>query len=585
MIKKFEIKKNFEVNGVPTKIISGSIHYFRVLPSYWEDRIIKLKELGCNSIETYVPWNLHEPHEGEFNFSGIANIEKFLSICKKHNLLVILRLSPYICAEWEFGGLPGWLLKYDAIKIRFNNELFLSKVENYYKNIIPKIKNHLFTNGGNIIMMQIENEYGSFSYDKEYLKKIKNIMIKYGIDVPLFTSDGPWDNLLLQGSCNNLALPTGNFGSNAKARFKFLKDFIGEKPLMCMEFWDGWFDCWGDDKHHIRDPKETAKSLDEVLEHGSVNLYMFHGGTNFGFWNGSNFKDKLLSRVTSYDYDAPLSESGEYREKFFKFKDVIEKHTGVKTGIADVVNNKLRENFVVSNKVGLLSNIENISRKKVTLPHASNMEAIDQNYGYIVYKTNYDSAYKFNGKLKLHNANDRAHIFINKKLVKIVENHEISLPIDVKINNGKNEVLIIIENLGRVNYGPKMVSQKKGIVDGVEIDKILLSNWEHFVVDFENINDINFNKLSNDSEYVSEPMLNIFNFKLKTIADTFINCEKYNKGQIFVNNFNLGRYWKIGPQKNLYLPKGLLKKENEIIILETDDAKIKNLEFFTMESL
>ncbi|ARU91817.1 hypothetical protein SCLARK_001277 [Spiroplasma clarkii] len=354
MSKKLEIKDGFYINNTKTKIVSGAIHYFRVVPEYWEDRIIKLIEMGCNTIETYVPWNLHEPYEGNFCFEGIADLNHFLELCTKHQLNIILRLSPYICAEWEFGGFPGWLLKYDNLRLRSDCAIFLQKVDNFYKKIAPIVGQHLGKNGGNIIMLQVENEYGSFSYDKEYLLKIYNIMVKYGLDYNLFTADGPWDNLMQQGAIPNLALPTGNFGSNAPERFKNQLEFTKNKDLlMCMEFWDGWFDCWGDKKHNTRAAAEATTELEAALKLGSVNLYMFHGGTNFGFWNGSNFKDKLLPRVTSYDYDAPLSEAGERRTKFFAFQNAIKKY--LQTPVKKTLSVELNQNFS-----GSFSNPKNI---------------------------------------------------------------------------------------------------------------------------------------------------------------------------------------------------------------------------------
>lgn len=573
---KFKIDKEFMLNNKPIKIISGAIHYFRVIPEYWEDRIIKLKAMGCNTVETYVAWNIHEPYEGQFNFSNIANIKEFIRLCSKHKLMVILRLSPYICAEWEFGGIPGWILKYDDLKIRSNNKRFLKLVDIFYSKIMKEISDLQCTRGGNIIMMQIENEYGSFSNDKKYLNKIKGIMSKNGIDVYLFTSDGPWDNLMENGYMNDV-LPTGNFGSRAEERFDFQKKYLGNnKPLMCMEFWDGWFDVWGDETHHIRDYKEVGIELNNVLNMGSVNIYMFHGGTNFGFYNGSNYKDKLLSRVTSYDYDAPLSEHGGYTDKYFEFKNIIGKYINNDYELPTVNDTFMTNEFKVTKKYNLLENISHISKSKL-FSNTKNMEQLDQSLGYILYECNYNSILNIESNLKLLDANDRAHIFHNDKLISILDNDKIKNVINFKMETGINNFKILIENQGRVNYGTNMQNQKKGITTGVELNKIMLSNFNHYNLELNNLS-----LLKIETKNTNGPTFNSFKFVLDNteIKDTFIDCSNYGKGSIFVNGFNLGRYWNIGPQQNLYLPKHLLNiGKNEIIIFETEDCIIENIYF------
>ncbi len=296
----FEIKDEFYLNGEPFKVISGALHYFRVVPEYWQDRLEKLRLLGCNTVETYVPWNLHEPEEGVYNFSGQVDLKKFIQTAEKVGLYVILRPSPYICAEWEFGGFPYWLLKNGPQKLRFNDERYLSKVRPYYARLLQEVVDLQVTHQGPIIMMQVENEYGSFSNDKDYLQALVKLMKENGVDVPLVTSDGPWGDMLDNGTIPQDALPTINCGSKIKENFKILRKFHGEKkPLMVMEFWIGWFDAWHDEKHHTTSIEDATKELADCLDEGSVNIYMFHGGTNFGFMNGSNYYDKLTADVTS----------------------------------------------------------------------------------------------------------------------------------------------------------------------------------------------------------------------------------------------------------------------------------------------
>ncbi|MBQ4322380.1 MAG: beta-galactosidase, partial [Clostridia bacterium] len=318
-MSEFKINGNrFEFDGKPMQVISGAIHYFRTVPEYWDDRLKKLKACGFNTVETYIPWNLHEPKEGKFYFEGIADIERFLETAKKYDLKVIVRPSQYICAEWEFGGLPSWLLKDRNISLRCADKKYLEKVDNYFKVLIPKLAKHQCTVGGPIIMCQIENEYGSYGNDKEYLSFLEGKMREYGMNILLFTSDGS-NHYYLHGGTLPHVFKTANFGSRPKEQFENLKTFptfFG--PIMCTEYWNGWFDHWGEE-HHVREPEEAVACFKEMLDMGaSVNFYMFHGGTNFGFMNGANCPGKkdYQPTITSYDYCAPLTEEGNTTKKY-----------------------------------------------------------------------------------------------------------------------------------------------------------------------------------------------------------------------------------------------------------------------------
>ncbi|MBN2642391.1 MAG: beta-galactosidase, partial [Victivallales bacterium] len=319
------------VNGKEERIISAGMHYFRIHPELWADRIAKAVAFGANAIETYIPWNLHEPEQGKFNFSGIADFERFIDLVQAHNLYMIVRPSPYICAEWDNGGLPAWLNAVPGIKMRRMNEAYLEAVSDYYDVLLPKIQKKLYTNGGPIIMLSLENEYGSYCHDKEYLRRMLSFYQKHNINVPIFTNDGHL-HFYLSGGALPGTMMTMNFGSHSEEAWRNREQWRPDAPDFCMEFWVGWFDHWGE-KHHVRAAGADGSAEDELekmLEAGAhVNFYMFHGGTNFGFTNGANghyFSD-YAATVSSYDYDSPLSECGDPTEKFYRCQQIIKKHT------------------------------------------------------------------------------------------------------------------------------------------------------------------------------------------------------------------------------------------------------------------
>lgn len=562
----FEIKDTFYLNGEPFQIISGAVHYFRIVPEYWRDRLEKLKAMGCNTVETYIPWNMHEPQKGHFCFDGMLNIENFIKTAQDLGLYVILRPSPYICAEWEFGGLPAWLLAESGMKLRVNYGPFLRHVYDYYDVLLKKLVPYQINYGGPVILMQVENEYGYYANDKDYLMLLKDKMTESGIVVPFVTSDGPFEANLKGGYLKG-ALPTGNFGSKTEERFQELSKFTDGGPLMCTEFWVGWFDHWGNGGHMRGDLEQSVKDLDKMLELGHVNIYMFEGGTNFGFMNGSNYYDELTPDVTSYDYDAVLTEDGQITEKYLRYKEVIQKYREIpEVHFSTEISRKSYGTLHVQDKVSLFSVIDDLSTP-VPNSFPQSMEQLGQNYGYILYHSTLHTENKID-KLRLWETNDRANIFIGKKPVSILYDRELLQEQTLNIEFEQNSDFdILVENMGRVNFGPRMEHQQKGIAQCVQLDGHMHNHWLQYTLPLDNIEKIDYSKEYTDGL----PGFYRFTLTVDEPADTFLDFEGWGKGCIFVNGFNIGRFWEIGPQKRLYIPAPLLKAgHNEIVIFETD---------------
>lgn len=575
MAGKFEIRDRFYVDGEPVQLISGGIHYFRVVPEYWRDRLEKLKNMGCNTVETYVPWNLHEPKKGNFCFTGIADVKKFIQIAGELGLYVIVRPSPYICAEWEFGGLPAWLLAEDGMKLRCSYPPFLKHVEDYYKELFRILSPLQFDQSGSIILMQLENEYGSYGEDKEYLKALKKMMTDNGLTVPLVTSDGPWEDYLACGTLPDVH-PTANFGSAAERQLKVLEEYTNG-PRMCMEFWVGWFDAWGNNKHATSELEKNIEDLRYFAKNDNVNIYMFEGGTNFGFMNGSNYYDKLTPDVTSYDYDAVLTEGGELTEKYRQFQKVLkETRTLPNLTLSTKIQKKAYGVLQAEAKTGLFENLDCLSTP-VSFVTPVCMEKLGQNYGYVLYESELASERNIQ-KIRLTDTNDRAQVFIEEDKIATLYDRELLQEHTVERRNiNQKKLRILVENMGRVNYGPLLEKQRKGIDGGVLLNGHFHFHWKSYPLPMEHLECLDFNK----GYTKGLPAFYRFTLQAEEACDTYIDVTGWGKGCIIINGFVLGRFWEIGPQKRLYLPAPLIRKgKNEIIVFETEG---KALETITLE--
>ena len=574
----FEIKDTFLLDGKPFTILSGSIHYFRVHPSDWHHSLYNLKAMGFNTVETYVPWNLHEPRPGEFNFEGICDLARFLDEATELGLWIIVRPSPFICAEWEWGGLPAWLLADRTLRPRSRDPKFLARVAAYYDALMPILTARQVTRGGNVLMMQVENEYGSYCEDKEYLRAIRDLMTSRGVDVPLFTSDGPWRGCLRAGTLiDDDVLATGNFGSRAAENFAALKAFHEEHgkswPLMCMEFWDGWFNRWGENVIR-RDAQDLADSVRELFElGGSVNLYMFHGGTNFGFMNGCSARHTHdLHQVTSYDYDAPLDEEGNPTEKWYLLRDVVrdlfpDNWTAdplVKTAVGVPA-----EKVELTGRAGLFENLAALDPEPVRSLYPQTMEDMGQSYGYILYRAQVERDTTEPERIRVVDGRDRAQVFVNGNPVATQYQEHIGEDIRYALPEKDNQLDVLVENMGRVNYGHKFLAdtQRKGIRTGVCVDLHFVLGWEAYRLGLDDVSRVDYSA----GWAEGTPSFSRFEFTLDEPADTYIDTTGFGKGVAFVNGTNVGRYWEIGPIATLYVPHGMTRAGvNELVLFETE---------------
>ncbi len=562
---------DFYLDGEKTVLISGAIHYFRVVPEYWEDRLKKLRACGFNTVETYTCWNLHERREGEFDFSGRLDIARFLDTAAALGLNVILRPGPYICSEWDMGGLPSWLLTYPNMRLRCNDPVYLEKVRRYLAELFRLVRPRLSTNGGNVIAVQIENEYGSYGDDKDYLRAIEAIYRENGVDCLLFTSDGP-ESFMLSGGTLDGVVATANFGSDPAGNFEKFHRFRPDGPSMCTEFWNGWFDHWYEE-HHTRPAADTAQVFGEMLDMGaSVNFYMFHGGTNFGFTNGANYADQYQPTVTSYDFDCPVSECGDLTPKYFAVKEVIEKRFGKAPDLA--VGNLPKAAYgevTLSEAAPLFANVPRLAAP-VRAAAPLTMEELGQDFGFVLYSTELHGPFE-ELPLVLEGVHDRALIYVNGAYRGVRErdgrhNDEILLGLAA----GESLRLdILVENMGRVNYGWRLRDQK-GITGGVRLGQRHHFGWEMTSLPCDDLSGLQY---APQTAGVEAPTFLRGSFTVDTPADTFLRLDGFTKGVAFINGFNLGRYWNpAGPQKTLYVPAPLLKAgKNELVVFELEHSE------------
>ena len=543
---------DFLLDGEPFRIISGALHYFRVHPGQWADRIDKARRLGLNTIETYVPWNAHEPVPGKFDASGQLDLGRFLRLVADAGMYAIVRPGPYICAEWDNGGLPVWLGR-DGL--RRHEPRYLAAVRDYLRQALGIVAPHQIDRGGPVILVQVENEYGAYGDDKAYLTALVEYTREAGITVPLTTVDQPTDEMLSAGRLDGVHM-TASFGARATERLATLRRHQPTGPLMCMEFWNGWFDHWGG-HHHTTPVAEAAAELDALLAAGaSVNLYMFHGGTNFGFTNGANDKGVYQPIVTSYDYDAPLDEAGNPTAKYHAFREVIARHAPVPDPPPPA---RPAPEFAVplGDPVRLLDAPE----------RWGNWERHDEPPTFDALPPVPRMALLRNrltgpGVLSFGEVRDRAAVFLDGQPAGVLlrQHHERELEL-----SRAGELTVLVEDLGRVNYGPRL-GEPKGVIGGIRLNGQALTGWDVLALDLSSPPSP-WDRPSGGAG----PVALRAEFVPPRAGDLHLDTAGWGKGVVWLNGFPLGRYWRHGPQRTLYVPGPVVRDgRNELVVFETE---------------
>lgn len=556
---------SYYLNGKPHQIHSAEFQYYRVHPSRWEDTFKKIANAGLNGVQTYIAWNIHEPRKGEFHFDGFGDIDRYFSLAQKYNLTVTLRPGPFICDEWEFGGLPYWLLKEDGIQIRTTDPRYFNHVRDWFNVLFPILKPHMIQNGGNIIMTQIENEYGSyFACQKEYLEALYDITVEHlgePTNYIVFTTDGPTDYMMKCGRLEGKTHTTVDFHPGEENQgFGLLRKYMPVGPLQNTEFYNGWIDHW-EEKHSKGDKDNLVKSM-EIIHNmgGSFNLYVFVGGTNWGFYSGAN-RDKeneFKPQVTSYDFDGPLSDIGYMTPKYYAVRDMMSKW--VKLPHYEI------DNYPVANygelqfveMASLWDNLDVLDPEPVFADKPMTFEHLDLDFGFVLYRTKVSGS----GTIRFDVIHDRAYIYVKRQFFGSIGRLTLE---EVAFTAEEGDYLdIVVESQGRVNHGT-WTTDPKGIIGDVFIDGAAQTGFEMYRLGMKDVSGLRWRKAEVGESVAFYRAVK----KIDSVADTFINPTGWTKGHIYVNQFNIGRYWNVGPQLTLYCPAPLLKEgKNEFIAFE-----------------
>jgi beta-galactosidase len=557
---------HFLLDGKPLQMISGELHYPRIPREAWRARLKMAKAMGLNTIGTYVFWNAHEPQPGQYDFTGNNDVAAFVRMAQEEGLWVILRPSPYVCAEWEFGGYPYWLQNVPGLKVRSQEPQYVATYKRYLEAVGKQLAPLQVSHGGPILMVQVENEYGSYGSDKEYLALNKKLFIDAGFDGLLYTCDPVKD--VAAGHLPGL-LPAVN-GTDKPRQIRQLvqTNHAGKGPYYVAEWYPAWFDWWGTTHHTVPAAKYTP-GLDSVLKAGmSINMYMFHGGTTRAFMNGANYKgdsSHYEPQVSSYDYDAPLDEAGNPTAKFHAFRAVIAKYRPASQPLPPVPAAKPSAALPA---IQLTRSVSLLDRLPASVASAKPLtfEQLKQAYGFVLYRTTVAGG--GSKLLKIRDLRDYAVIMVNGQRVGTLDRRERQDSLRMALPAGPVQLDILVENMGRVNFGEYLLQNNKGITKSVSLGGRELSGWKMYGLPFDQAPAVA--KAAATAPTASTgPVLRSGTFSVATPADTYLDLRQWGKGSVWVNGHNLGRYWAIGPQQTLYVPAEWLKKgTNEITVLE-----------------
>jgi len=565
---------DFLLDGKPFQIISGEIHYSRIPRDYWKHRIQMVKAMGCNTVATYVFWNHHEKREGEFDFTtGNRDIRHFLETAQNEGMWVLFRPGPYSCGEWDLGGIPPYLLSIPDIKLRCMDETYMAAVERYINKMADLLRPYLVTNGGPVLMVQLENEYGSYGNDRNYMKRLKELWEQNDIDVPFYTSDGATTYMLEAGTLPGCAVgldPCGNMRGYMLAR-----EINPGVPVFSSETYPGWLTHWGENWARP-DTARLLRQLRFLMENNiSVNFYMLHGGTNFGFSAGANSGGKgYQPDITSYDYDAPINELGQPTYKFFAIRRSLNKYRKNDKPIPPLPDS-IPVMEIPEIKMSVFTSIWDQLPEPVRSVQPKPFEYYEHYYGMALYKT--EMVGRKSGILKITDLHDYATVFVDGRYIGTIDRREGQNTIELPETDSRFPVLeILVEGMGRINFAQEMID-RKGITDRVTLNGITLMNWDFYLLpmDEEYIGTLQ----PTDREKDKPGTFFKGEFSIEKTADTYIDMSDYTKGMVWVNGHNLGRYWNIGPQQSLYCPAPFLNEgKNEIIVFdfhETDASPLR----------
>ena len=549
----------FVLDGAPFVVRSGEMHYARIPREYWRDRMKKMRAMGLNTLCMYSFWNMHEPRPGHFDFTGNLDLAAFIRTAHEEGLWVIVRPGPYSCAEWEFGGFPSWLLETPVMKVRSTDPRFLAPAAGYMKRLLAEVVPLQITRGGPVIMLQVENEYGSFDKDKAYLGAIRRMIEAAGVDITLYTADGSEASELAGGTLPDLPSVI-NFGGAPQREFANFAKFRQGVPLMCGEYWVGWFDHWGE-KHHTGDNAVHLAGIEWMLERNiGFNLYMVHGGTSFGFMNGANFSKVYEPDTSSYDYDSPIDEAGRIAPKFALYREAIRKHLPrgetlpalpAPLPAIQIPRFSFQESAPLWSLLG----------KPAKAARPLMFEDLQQDYGFVLYRAAVKRVAK--AKLEIQEVRDFAVVMEGARTLGTLDRRKAQSTLEVTLD-GALPLDILVENMGRINFGPRLVEDRKGITERVSLGGEEIKRWEMYSLPLKEIGGLKFSPKA-----AAGPAFYRASVDLRETGDVYLDMRGWGKGNVWVNGRNLGRYWKVGPQQTLFVPGVWLRKgKNEVVVLD-----------------